>query len=401
MNAVAIIPARYTSTRLPGKPLADICGKTMIERVWQIVAGAKKLAAVYVATDDTRVAEVIEKAGGKVIMTSPHCASGTDRLIEAAQTVTADVYVNVQGDEPLLESEAIDHLLTAFDDPKTKVASLWCAMNEEEAALPQHVKVVMDHQDNAMYFSRALIPYPRDKNLSLQYACHLGIYGYRRDTLLNFGELPPSPLEKAEQLEQLRYLQAGVPIKMLQVSPMGGGVDTPTDLERTRQIIAARNREEAIRKLNGIRLLVTDVDGVLTDGSLYYGPDGEILKKFNAKDGGAIKQLQKNGVIVAILSGRESAALAKRAADLDITEVIMGSKDKKRDMLALLEKLAIPVSQTAYIGDDYPDLPAFEVAGIAIAAPGATKTVREQADLVIDNASGASIFARILDYIKK
>ena len=401
MKAVAIIPARYASTRLPGKALAQICGKAMVERVWEIAINAKSLAAVYVATDDIRVAAVIEKVGGNVIMTSPDCVSGTDRLIEAAKKIDADVYVNVQGDEPLLESSAIDRLLCAFNDDKTQVASLWREMDAEEAALPQNVKAVMDHEGKALYFSRSPIPYARNKNITPVYACHLGIYAYRKKALLDFATLPPSPLEQMEQLEQLRYLQAGIPIKMLQVGPMGGGVDTAEDLQKVRQIIAARKKEKAVQKLKETRLLVTDVDGVLTDGGLYYGPEGEILKKFNSRDGGAIKELQKYGVTVAILSGRESAALQKRAADLGISNVIMASKDKKKDMLELLKKLDIPASQTAYIGDDYPDLPAFEIAGVSIAAPRATPAVRERADYQVDNELQESVFAHILEIIKK
>lgn len=399
MKAVAIIPARYASTRLPGKALAKICGKTMIERVLEIAQGAKKLAGVYVATDDPRIADVVENAGGKVLMTSQACSSGTERLIEAANNLHADVYINVQGDEPLLESKAIDVLLSAFEDEQTRVASLYCKMDAEEALLPQNVKVVMDHGGNAMYFSRAPIPFPRDKSAVPDYKCHLGIYGYRRETLLNFVKLPPSPLEKIEQLEQLRYLQAGIPIRMLEVPKMGGGVDTRDDLEKTIKIISDRKRQRALEKLPGIKIIVTDVDGVLTDGSLYYGPEGEILKKFNAKDGGAIKELQRRGVQIAILSGRASEALKRRAEDLDIKEVVMGSHDKRKDFISLLERLGAKPEDCAYIGDDYLDLPVYGLAGVSIAAPGSVAAVREMADLVMDNEDGDTTFSRLLSYI--
>lgn len=400
MKVVAIIPSRYASTRLPGKPLAKICGKTMIERVLEIAQGAKKLAGVYVATDDSRIAKVVEKAGGKVVMTSSACSSGTERLIEAANIIDADVYINVQGDEPLLESKAIDVLVDAFEDEKTRVASLYCPMDSEEASLPQNVKVVMDHKGDAMYFSRAPIPFPRDKSAVPDYKCHLGIYGYRRKELLGFASLPSSPLEKLEQLEQLRYLQAGIPIRMLEAPKMGGGVDTPEDLEKARKIIAARKRELAIEKLASIKVIVSDVDGVLTDGSLYYGPEGEIIKKFNAKDGGAIKELQRFGVKVAILSGRSSEALKRRAEDLGIKDVVMDSRDKGKDFIALLERLGARGEECAYIGDDYPDLPVCDKAGVFIAAPGAIDAVREIADLAIEKEENGSFFSRILEYVR-
>ncbi len=315
MKAVAVIPARHASTRLPGKPLLDICGKPLIQRVWEIVSRARGLDDVVVATDDARIANAVQAFGGRVLMTSPDCPSGSDRVREVAGVIDADVYINVQGDEPLLEPSAIERLLAVFtEDEGVQVTTLCSRISEEQARSPHQVKVVRDHAGNALYFSRLPIPFVRDAGESTVFLGHVGMYAYRADALRRFASLPPSPLEQAEKLEQLRLLQAGVPIRVLEVPLMGAGVDTPEDLERVRAIIsgrehagtahagtaavgdarlsvavppavAARRNPELAGKLRDIRLVVTDVDGVLTDGGLYYGPDGECLKRIHARDG--------------------------------------------------------------------------------------------------------------------
>lgn len=241
MKAVAVIPARYASTRLPGKPLLDICGKPLIQRVWEIVSRARGLDDVVVATDDGRIAHVVERFGGRVCMTSPECRSGSDRVREVAESLAADVYVNVQGDEPLLEPAAIERLLAVFtQDESVQVATLCSRISEEQARSPHQVKVIRDHAGNALYFSRAPLPFVRERGESAEFLGHVGIYAYRADVLRGFASLPPSPLEQAEKLEQLRFLQAGIAIRVPEVPSMGAGVDTPEDLERVRAIIEER-----------------------------------------------------------------------------------------------------------------------------------------------------------------
>lgn len=247
MKAVAVIPARYASTRLPGKPLLDICGKPLILRVWEVVSRTRGLDAVVVATDDARIADTVEAFGGKVCMTSPDCRSGSDRVREVAASLAADVYVNVQGDEPLLDPSAIETLLAVFTrDESVQVATLCSRINEEQARSPHQVKVVRDHAGNALYFSRAPLPFVRDAAESAVFLGHIGMYAYRADALRGFASLPPSPLEQAEKLEQLRFLQAGIPIRVLEVPPMGAGVDTPEDLERVRALVRERRRAAEI-----------------------------------------------------------------------------------------------------------------------------------------------------------
>ena len=251
MKAVAVIPARYASTRLAGKPLLDICGKPLIQRVWEIVSRARGLDGVVVATDDARIADAVQSFGGRVCMTSPECQSGSDRVREVAESLTADVYVNVQGDEPLLEPSAIEALLSVFrQSDSVQVATLCSRISEEQARSPHQVKVVRDHAGNALYFSRAPLPFVRESGESAVFLGHIGMYAYRADALRCFASLPPSLLEHAEKLEQLRFLQAGISIRVLEVPSMGAGVDTPEDLERVRAII--NEREHANTANTGI-----------------------------------------------------------------------------------------------------------------------------------------------------
>ena len=236
MNVVCIIPSRYASTRLPGKPLLDIAGKPMIQRVVERVRLARRPSRVIVATDDERIFSAVQKFAGEVCMTSCSHATGTDRLAEVAHKLPdAQLILNVQGDEPLISPEALDALVAAFDgDSGLQMATLMTELAEEDFANPAAVKVVVSLDGHALYFSRSLIPYPRNPDPALRYYKHIGVYAYRRDFLLRFAELPPSPLEKAESLEQLRALEHGFRIRVVETPFQPVGVDTPEDLERVR-----------------------------------------------------------------------------------------------------------------------------------------------------------------------
>lgn len=241
MSMIAVIPSRYASTRLPGKPLVDICGKPMVQHVYERVRRVSLFDEVLVATDDERIANVVEAFGGAACMTSPDCPSGSDRLIEVAKSHPADVYVNVQGDEPLVEPASIEKLARAMlDDPSLQMGTLCYPISAEQAQNPNLVKVVRAHNGNALYFSRSPIPFPRSGGIAPQYFGHLGMYAYRREFLMNFGSLPYSPLENTEKLEQLRVLQAGIAIRVLEVEATGPGVDTPEDLEAVRRILTEK-----------------------------------------------------------------------------------------------------------------------------------------------------------------
>ncbi len=242
MRIICVIPARYSSTRLPGKPLAVIAGKPMIQHVYERASEAKLPCRVLVATDHEQVFSAVKAFGGEVMMTSPHHPTGTDRLAEvAARHEDADVIINVQGDEPLIEPAVIDQLAGEFyQAPGLLMATLAAPLAEAEYHVPSVVKVVTDLAGYALYFSRSLIPYPRNPANGLTYYKHIGIYAYRRDFLLKFAALPPTPLEKAESLEQLRALEHGYRIKVLSTDFISVGVDTPEDLERANAILATQ-----------------------------------------------------------------------------------------------------------------------------------------------------------------
>jgi 3-deoxy-manno-octulosonate cytidylyltransferase (CMP-KDO synthetase) len=240
VNILCVIPARYSSTRLPGKPLADIAGKPMIQHVYERAAQAGLIQSVLVATDHPLVFAAVERFGGRVMMTSPDHPTGTDRLAEVAgHFPQADIIINVQGDEPLLDPAVIDQLAQAFrEEPKLSMATLMTQMDEEEYHIPSAVKVITDLQGYALYFSRSLIPFPR-VNKEVPVYKHIGIYGYRRDFLLTYAKLPPTPLEQTESLEQLRALEHGYRIKVLKTQSRFIGVDTPEDLAKVNLLVKA------------------------------------------------------------------------------------------------------------------------------------------------------------------
>ena len=232
MKVLCVIPARYASTRLPGKPLSMIAGKPMIQHVYERACQAQLPNEVVVATDNELVEKAVLDFGGKAVMTSPDHPSGTARLAEVALMYPdVDVIVNVQGDEPMIPPEVIDRLAEAFNgDADLNMATMKVVMDEEDYENPAAVKVVTDQQGYALYFSRSLMPYPRNKPEGFKVFKHVGIYAYRRNFLLKYAALAPTPLEKAESLEQLRALENGYKIKVLESDFQGIGVDTPEDL---------------------------------------------------------------------------------------------------------------------------------------------------------------------------
>jgi 3-deoxy-manno-octulosonate cytidylyltransferase (CMP-KDO synthetase) len=240
MRALAVIPARYASTRLPGKALIDIGGKPMIEHVYRQAARAAFLAEVWVATDDERIAAAVRAFGGNVAMTRADHPSGTDRIAEAAAGLNADVIVNVQGDEPMLDPGEIDAVVAPFStDPELRMSTAAVLITRpEDISDPAAVKVVTDQHGFALYFSRLPIPLYRSDPDGPHFK-HLGLYAYRKDFLLHYATLPPTPLELAERLEQLRVLENGYRIKVVTVQHDAIGVDTPEDLERVRALLAS------------------------------------------------------------------------------------------------------------------------------------------------------------------
>ena len=243
MKFIGIIPARYASTRFPGKPLAMLGGKTVIQRVYEQVSCV--LDEAYVATDDERIREAVERFGGVAVMTSPNHKSGTDRIEEAATRLNtdADVIINVQGDEPFIQRSQLETVKQLFSDPRTQIATLGKPFESMEAVCnPNSPKIVCDVDGYALYFSRSVIPYIRGKEQaqwlqSFPFLKHIGLYAYRRDVLHAITQLPQSALELAESLEQLRWLQNGYRIRVGLTDVETVGIDTPDDLQRAEEFL--------------------------------------------------------------------------------------------------------------------------------------------------------------------
>ena len=230
---LGIIPARYASTRLPGKPLLDIGGKTMIQRVYEQCVKCELLTDVVIATDDQRIADHARTFGAQVVLTSAEHQSGTDRCAEAVSKLPGkySVVINIQGDEPFIDPEQINTLIKCFEDNSVTIASLYKQLpREQDAQFPNVVKVVLNQMGNALYFSRSVIPYRRSPDASINYYKHIGLYGYRTDTLLELTRLKPTMLEMAESLEQLRWLESGYSIRMCETHLETLSIDTPNDL---------------------------------------------------------------------------------------------------------------------------------------------------------------------------
>lgn len=238
MKAICVIPARYSSTRLPGKPLKDICGVPMICRVYERASRAKSVAEVIVATDDERILQAVEKNSGRAMMTRADHKTGTDRLAEVAENFSdVEVVVNVQGDEPLIEPSLIDELIAEFvKDKNLQMATVATELKDaDEMNNPNNVKVVVDKNNDALYFSRSLIPYPRNTGKAKVFK-HIGIYAYRRQFLIDYAKMEPTPLEQSESLEQLRALENGFKIRVIKSLCRFVGVDTEEDLKLVNEI---------------------------------------------------------------------------------------------------------------------------------------------------------------------
>jgi 3-deoxy-manno-octulosonate cytidylyltransferase (CMP-KDO synthetase) len=242
LRIAAVIPARLASTRLDRKVLRQLAGRPMIEWVWRAAVGSGRMDPVVVATDSDEVADVCRERGISVAMTSPQCASGSDRVRETARQIEADIYVNIQGDEPTLTAEFFPPLLNLFERPEVQVATLAVRCPKPDINNPNAVKVVTALDGKALYFSRATIPFDRDDAGVAGYRKHLGIYAYRKTALEKFAEIPPGWLESVEKLEQLRLLEAGIDIYVAAAPADTIGVDTEEDLERAEAML--RDREQ-------------------------------------------------------------------------------------------------------------------------------------------------------------
>ena len=243
MKIIAVIPARYASTRFPAKLMQDLGGKTVILRTYEAAKNTQLFDDVFVVTDSDIIFKEIESNGGKVIMSIKSHESGSDRIAEAVENMNVDVVVNVQGDEPFINKEALEGLVYAFKaDVENKIdlgSVMYQIIDKEEIDNPNNVKVVVDYNNFALYFSRSVIPFPREENVGVRYMKHIGIYAFRKSALMDFYNLPMKSLEASEKLEQLRYLEYGKRIKMIETDKGSIGIDTPEDLVKAKNILTA------------------------------------------------------------------------------------------------------------------------------------------------------------------
>lgn len=239
-KVIAVIPARYNSTRFPGKMMEILGNRTIITTTYQNVLETGLFDEVFVATDSELIFDEISKNGGKAVMTGEH-ETGSDRIAEAVQNIDCDIVINVQGDEPFLKKEPLKQLIDVFyKDEKKEIslASLKIQLKEsDEIRNPNNVKVITDTNGFALYFSRSVIPFQRDLSYDVKYYKHIGVYAFRKEALLKFSSLEMTPLEISEKLEQLRYLENGMKIKMVKTDFVGIGIDTPEDLEKAKKLI--------------------------------------------------------------------------------------------------------------------------------------------------------------------
>jgi len=237
LKTVAIIPCRYASTRLPGKPLREIAGKTLIHHIYENVMDTQLFSQVIVATDDERIVKEVQSFNGEIVISDKEHLSGSDRVAEIARSIETDIVVNIQGDELFLGKEELSELLKCFQDSSTSVVTLAHPLFEQtEIANPNRVKVVCDKKSNAIYFSRSVIPYLRSDE-KFNYLGHIGVYAFRKNALMKFAEFPQSKLEKTESLEQLRLLENGIKIKVIVTEHQGFGIDTEEDIKAAEKLL--------------------------------------------------------------------------------------------------------------------------------------------------------------------
>ena len=243
MKIIAVIPARYEASRFPGKLMQILGEKTVIATTYQNVLETALFDEVFVATDSEIIFDEIIKNGGKAVMTGQH-ETGSDRIAEAVQNIDFDIVVNVQGDEPFLKMEPLKQLISVFNEDseeKISLASLKIKLkNTDEIENPNNVKVITDYEGFALYFSRSVIPYPREIHPEVEYFKHIGVYAFRKNALLNFAKLTMKPLEISEKIECIRYLEYGMKIKMIETDFVGVGIDVPEDLEKARMILGQK-----------------------------------------------------------------------------------------------------------------------------------------------------------------
>ena len=337
-----LIPVRMGSSRLPNKPLKDIAGKPLLKWVIDLAQNINFKATLKVLTEDKIIKDYVDSLGVDCFLTEKLHKNGTARILEIIDSINSDFIINLQGDEPLVNPIDLSNLYETIKSGDSDIASICHEVDNLEAADPSNVKVVFDMNQYALYFSRSKIPYGAKTFYS-----HKGIYAFKRAALEKIKFLRASFLANFEDLEQLQWLENNMSIKMLITKNKSIGVDTQDDLIKAENALLSNN----------IKALICDIDGTLTNGLVWYGDKGEVLKSFNVKDGLAIRKLLSKGFKVAFISGRDSAPLRIRAKELGVEFVKFNQVDKKKGCLELLKEMKLGPKNVAYIGDDESDIP--------------------------------------------
>ena len=379
-----VIPSRMGSTRLHGKPLKIIAGKPLVYWVIKAALKVKNISKVILATDHAEILKIGSELGIESILTSTFHKTGTERLLEVAKKVNSEFFINLQGDEPLIEPTDIEYLIEKLTKSNFDVVTLAHKIEPEDAKDPSRVKVISNYRNEAIYFSRNLIPYGAQSFMQ-----HIGIYGFTKKSLRLIESFSETNLEKLESLEQLRWLENNLKIGVFYTQNKSLGVDTLEDLKKVERILMLKN----------IKILFSDVDGILTDGKIWYGKEGEELKGFHSRDGLAIKLLMKKGIEFALISARDSKPLRKRANDLGIKYCIFGQEDKVAGCKEVLSNLKIDKSHAAYIGDDNIDIPAMDYCGMSFTVSDAVKPVLNSADVILESKGGEGAIRELADFV--
>ena len=379
-----VIPARMGSKRLENKPLKYIAGKPLIKWVIEAAQNVNFNPLVIVATEDKIIKDYVESLGIECYVSDKNHRNGTERLLEIFEDINVSYYINLQSDEPLIDPCDLNHLYEKIKSNNFELVSICHEVDAIEAEKPSNVKVVLDNNQNAIYFSRAKIPYG-----GISFYCHNGIYAFKKDTLQKIKKIDKGYLYDIEDLEQLKWLENNILINMIITKNKSVGVDTPIDLYE------AENRLLA----NKIKGLICDIDGTLTNGLLWYGEKGEQFKSFNVKDGLSIKKLLSQGFKVGFLSGRDSKPLRVRAKELGVKFIQLNQSDKKKGCIEIIKKMNLDPSNIAYVGDDETDIPCCSMIPFSFSVNGSNKDLKRISRFQLKSKGGEGVISEIVEKI--